>query len=46
MTVSEFIRQWVDLCRSRDGGNEEGDVKSLLYLKDWHFVKVCHFSSS
>ncbi|KDP31061.1 hypothetical protein JCGZ_11437 [Jatropha curcas] len=35
MTVSEFIDNWVEGNASHDVDNE----KSLLYLKDWHFVK-------
>lgn len=37
MSVSEFIDSWIENSGSDDigaGGN------SLLYLKDWHFVKV------
>uniref|UniRef100_A0A0A9CF60 Uncharacterized protein n=1 Tax=Arundo donax TaxID=35708 RepID=A0A0A9CF60_ARUDO len=33
MSMREFIDHWV--------GDREG---SLLYLKDWHFVKVCPHS--
>ncbi|KAK4437293.1 2-oxoglutarate and iron-dependent oxygenase JMJD4 [Sesamum alatum] len=36
MSVSEFIDCWLKLCSSDNGG---ADGKSLLYLKDWHFVK-------
>ncbi|KAI3454456.1 hypothetical protein Pfo_011119 [Paulownia fortunei] len=37
MSVSEFIDSWVRNSGSDNGG---ADGKSLLYLKDWHFVKV------
>ncbi|XP_065875119.1 arginine-specific demethylase JMJ20 isoform X2 [Euphorbia lathyris] len=33
MTVKEFIDHWAESNAS------DGDSKSLLYLKDWHFVK-------
>lgn len=36
MSVSEFIEYWVALNSETD----THDDKSLLYLKDWHFVKV------
>ncbi|KAL3512790.1 hypothetical protein ACH5RR_025507 [Cinchona calisaya] len=39
MLVSEFIEKWVELCSPRESLDEEFDGKSLLYLKDWHFVK-------
>ncbi|XP_027167362.1 jmjC domain-containing protein 4 [Coffea eugenioides] len=40
MSVSEFIEKWVQLSSSRESiSNEVSDDKSLLYLKDWHFVK-------
>ncbi|EEF51959.1 2-oxoglutarate and iron-dependent oxygenase JMJD4 isoform X3 [Ricinus communis] len=35
MTVSEFIDHWIEYNAS----NHESNSKSLLYLKDWHFVK-------
>lgn len=37
MSVSEFIEHWIDSSSSDHGG---ADGKPLLYLKDWHFVKV------
>ena len=41
MSVSEFIEKWVQLSSSRESiCSEVSDDKSLLYLKDWHFVKV------
>ncbi|KAL2243690.1 UNVERIFIED_CONTAM: 2-oxoglutarate and iron-dependent oxygenase JMJD4 [Sesamum indicum] len=36
MSVSEFIDRWLKLWISDNGG---ADGTSLLYLKDWHFVK-------
>ncbi|KAK6148337.1 hypothetical protein DH2020_019249 [Rehmannia glutinosa] len=36
MSVSEFIDNWIKFSGSDNGG---ADGKSLLYLKDWHFVK-------
>ena len=38
MSVSEFIEHWVGVSGCDNGG---ADGKSSLYLKDWHFVKVC-----
>ncbi|XP_058227406.1 arginine-specific demethylase JMJ20 isoform X1 [Rhododendron vialii] len=35
MSVSEFIGDWLEFS-----SGEFNDGKSLLYLKDWHFVKV------
>jgi hypothetical protein len=35
MSMQEFIDHWV---RGAHRGSSDG---SLLYLKDWHFVKVC-----
>jgi hypothetical protein len=32
MSMQEFVDRWV--------GNSEDHDGSLLYLKDWHFVKV------
>ncbi|KAG6386557.1 hypothetical protein SASPL_151723 [Salvia splendens] len=37
MSVSEFIQLWISSSSSDNGG---ADGKPLLYLKDWHFVKV------
>lgn len=34
MTVSEFVERWIQ------DSIQEGDKESVLYLKDWHFVKV------
>ena len=46
MSVSELIHHWdrssVDGSDRGDSLNEVGKDKSVLYLKDWHFVKV-HF---
>lgn len=42
MSMQEFIDHWVGgpHCGSSDGDRDG----SLLYLKDWHFGKVCsHF---
>lgn len=42
MSVSEFIDHWLGVS-ARNGdqnGNLSSDSHSLLYLKDWHFVKV------
>ncbi|KAG8378810.1 hypothetical protein BUALT_Bualt07G0023600 [Buddleja alternifolia] len=36
MSVSEFIDRWMEVSGSDNGGD---DCDSLLYLKDWHFVK-------
>ena len=39
MSMQEFIDHWVG---DAHGGSSAGDRESsLLYLKDWHFVKVC-----
>ncbi|MCD7447360.1 hypothetical protein HAX54_027837 [Datura stramonium] len=41
MTVSEFVHHWLRVS-SADNGDNSGDGaagRSLLYLKDWHFVK-------
>ncbi|XP_060204602.1 arginine-specific demethylase JMJ20 isoform X2 [Lycium barbarum] len=35
MTVSEFVDRWLRVSSDDNGDNSE----SLLYLKDWHFVK-------
>lgn len=34
MSVSEFINIWPNIPGAGNG-------ESLMYLKDWHFVKVC-----
>lgn len=42
MSVSEFIDHWRELSM-REGCNKSSHKEkqpSLLYLKDWHFVKV------
>lgn len=36
MSVSEFIREWPERTQTEC----DGESKPLLYLKDWHFVKV------
>lgn len=39
MSMQEFIDHWVG---GAHGASSDGDRDgSLLYLKDWHFVKVC-----
>jgi hypothetical protein len=38
MTVADFIHSWVE--DSHNGENPGDQPESLLYLKDWHFVKV------
>ncbi|KAG6384783.1 hypothetical protein SASPL_153601 [Salvia splendens] len=38
MSVSEFIQLWISSSSSDNGA---ADGKPLLYLKDWHFVRVC-----
>lgn len=42
MSVSEFIGYWLEFSSGEfnDASPHEFDGKSLLYLKDWHFVKV------
>lgn len=42
MTVSEFVDHWLCLSSANNGGNSDSGAaaRSLLYLKDWHFVKV------
>lgn len=37
MSVSEFIEHFINSPSSDNGA---ADAKPLLYLKDWHFVKV------
>ncbi|XP_059657918.1 arginine-specific demethylase JMJ20 [Cornus florida] len=41
MSVSEFIDHWLDLSSEEcnNASTHKCDDKSLLYLKDWHFVK-------
>ncbi|CAK7322940.1 unnamed protein product [Dovyalis caffra] len=41
MTVSEFIDHWTDAkeCGGASNSFQEDNGKSVLYLKDWHFVK-------
>ncbi|KAI3892941.1 hypothetical protein MKX03_037505 [Papaver bracteatum] len=41
MSVSDFIRNWVDLSSKEcsSASSCEDSNESLLYLKDWHFVK-------
>ncbi|XP_019243640.1 PREDICTED: jmjC domain-containing protein 4 isoform X2 [Nicotiana attenuata] len=41
MTVSEFVDHWLHLSSADNGDNSDSGVagRSLLYLKDWHFVK-------
>ncbi|KAL8154216.1 hypothetical protein V2J09_011976 [Rumex salicifolius] len=40
MTVSAFIKQWLVLSSDGNLNNSANcNDKSLLYLKDWHFVK-------
>lgn len=41
MSVAEFISYWIDF--SDHESSEDGCTKArpILYLKDWHFVKVC-----
>ncbi|KAF5732172.1 putative transcription factor [Tripterygium wilfordii] len=38
MSVSEFVEHWLE-GSVREGSDREGNGKSVLYLKDWHFVK-------
>lgn len=42
MSVSEFIDQWCKEPIQERGltSNNRLTDKSVLYLKDWHFVKV------
>lgn len=41
MSVAEFINYWID-CSEHES-SEDGCTKDqpIIYLKDWHFVKVC-----
>ncbi|KAK2663710.1 hypothetical protein Ddye_002284 [Dipteronia dyeriana] len=41
MSVSEFVKHWLENSTqgSSDGANNEANGMSVLYLKDWHFVK-------
>lgn len=42
MSVSEFVDQWREdsVPEGRNGSTHVVRGKPLLYLKDWHFVKV------
>lgn len=42
MSVSEFIDQWYKESVQEHGfaSNDGLTEKAVLYLKDWHFVKV------
>jgi len=42
MSVSEFIDHWLGFSAGNCGNDRScnGSSQSLLYLKDWHFVKV------
>lgn len=42
MSVSEFISYWIDFSE-HEIVSEDGCTKDhpILYLKDWHFAKVC-----
>lgn len=37
MSVSEFVKHWLQGSAAE---NLDGNGNSVLYLKDWHFVKV------
>ncbi|TXG50233.1 hypothetical protein EZV62_022757 [Acer yangbiense] len=41
MSVSDFLKQWLEnpTQENSDGANNEANGMSVLYLKDWHFVK-------
>ena len=42
MSVSEFVDRWLqDSMQPSNGSDGVARDKSVLYLKDWHFVKVC-----
>ena len=43
MSVSDFVKHWLENStqENSDGANKEASGLSVLYLKDWHFVKVC-----
>lgn len=38
MSVAEFVKQWTD--DSVEDNGRDDNKNSVLYLKDWHFVKV------
>lgn len=42
MSVSEFVKYWIESsARDNADGSYNGlNSTSVLYLKDWHFVKV------
>lgn len=41
MSVLEFVEQWANKDSVKDNGeDDDDDGESVLYLKDWHFVKV------
>lgn len=43
MSVLDFVEQWAKDSVEDNGENDDDDDddgKSVLYLKDWHFVKV------
>ncbi|KAK0586374.1 hypothetical protein LWI29_005831 [Acer saccharum] len=41
MSVSDFVKHWLENStqENSDGANNEANGMSVLYLKDWHFVK-------
>lgn len=46
MQVSDFIRCWLEGSPVQSNvDNHNSDHGSVLYLKDWHFVKVILHSS-
>ena len=40
MTVADFVEQWDPVQEHSNASSHEATSKALLYLKDWHFVKV------
>lgn len=40
MSVSDFVKKWTNMLEEGHSDISKGDSKSVLYLKDWHFVKV------
>lgn len=42
MSVSEFIDHWLEFSSLEHGNHSPSKLKgkTLLYLKDWHFVKI------
>lgn len=41
MSVLEFVEQWANKDSVKDNGeDDDDDGESVLYLKDWHFVKT------